>query len=361
MSAADVAVVGGGIVGSALAWEAARLGATVLWVDRHDPGRATDAGAGIVSPATDILAPPALARFAAVAGETYPDLVAALPAESGYARCGALLVAQDEDEALRLPRPGTALRMLGPGEAHELFPGLGRVARALLNPAGARVDGRLLNAALGAAAATAGTRPERGDVERIEVAGGRAVALVVDGEARPCRAVVIAGGAWTPQLARALGREVPVAPQRGQIVHLRTSADRPAGERPIVHGLRDHYLVPWPDGRVSAGATRETGSGFDTRTTAAGLREVLTEALRLAPVLADAELVEIRVGLRPLSADGLPVLGRLPGLANVWLATGHGPAGLTLGPHSARVVARAALGEESDPIFETLSPARFIR
>jgi D-amino-acid dehydrogenase len=96
-------------------------------------------------------------------------------------------------------------------------------------------------------------------------------------------------------------------------------------------------MVPWP-GRVVAGATRER-VGFAPRTTLAGIMEVLGEAARVAPGLRDASLAEIRVGLRPASADGRPILGRAPGLANLHLATGHGAIGLQLGPFSGKVIA----------------------
>jgi D-amino-acid dehydrogenase len=127
----------------------------------------------------------------------------------------------------------------------------------------------------------------------------------------------------------------------------------------IVIGFRDHYMVPWPEGRVAVGATRETGSGFDPRPTAAGVREVLAEALRVAPGLADAEILEIRVGLRPLSTDGLPVLGAVPGIEGVYLATGHGPTGLQLGPYSGKVLAALMLGRGLDVDLAPFRPGRF--
>jgi D-amino-acid dehydrogenase len=89
------------------------------------------------------------------------------------------------------------------------------------------------------------------------------------------------------------------------------------------------------------------------------VREVLDEALRLAPGLAPATLLEVRVGLRPLATDGLPILGPVPGCAGLWLATGHGPAGLTLGPFSGKLVAEAALGGEWAAWLETFSLDRF--
>ena len=105
--------------------------------------------------------------------------------------------------------------------------------------------------------------------------------------------------------------------------------------------LLSQYIVPWPDGRVVVGATLEPDAGFDARPTAAGMRQLFSEMLRLAPGLADATFLEIRAGLRPVSADDAPVLGRLPGWENAYVCTGHGANGLLLGPYSARLVADA--------------------
>ena len=114
-----------------------------------------------------------------------------------------------------------------------------------------------------------------------------------------------------------------------------------------------------------AGATRESDSGFDPRMTAGGVREALDEALRVAPGLADATLQEVRVGLRPASPDGLPLLGRFPGCERLYVATGHGASGLQLGPYSGALVADLALGQSSTPDMgvgldmEPFAPARF--
>jgi D-amino-acid dehydrogenase len=120
-------------------------------------------------------------------------------------------------------------------------------------------------------------------------------------------------------------------------------------------------MVPWPGGRVAVGATRETGSGFDPRLTAAGVREVLSEALRLAPGLAQWEILEMRVGLRPLSVDGLPVLGPVPRIEGVFLATGHGPSGLHLGPYSGTLVADLMLGRRPEMDLSPFHAARFLQ
>ena len=118
-------------------------------------------------------------------------------------------------------------------------------------------------------------------------------------------------------------------------------------------------MVPWPDNRVVVGATRETGSGFDARTTVSGVREVLGEALRVAPGLAAAEIREIRVGLRPYTQDLLPVLGPVPGRKNVWLATGHGPTGLQLGPYSGKLIADLIQGRDLPLSLDAYRITRF--
>jgi D-amino-acid dehydrogenase len=118
-------------------------------------------------------------------------------------------------------------------------------------------------------------------------------------------------------------------------------------------------MVPWPDQRIAVGATRETGSGFQPQATASGVYEVLGEALRVAPGLAGGELQDIRIGLRPLTADTMPVLGSVPNMGGIFLATGHGPTGLTLGPYSGKVVAEMMLGQEPASDVSAFHVSRF--
>jgi D-amino-acid dehydrogenase len=121
-------------------------------------------------------------------------------------------------------------------------------------------------------------------------------------------AVVVAAGAWSPALLRPLGINLPIQPQRGQIVHLRLPGQE-TNAWPVVLPPGSHYLLAFDESRVVAGATREVGTGFDYRVTAAGQAEVLSEALRIAPGLGVATVIETRVGFRPVSADGRPLLG----------------------------------------------------
>src|SRR5699024_2994754 len=109
---------------------------------------------------------------------------------------------------------------------------------------------------------------------------------------------------------------------------------------PTVHPFTPNYITPFDDGRIAVGATRETDSGYDPRVTAAGQMQVLQDALSLAPGLADATIIETRVGIRPMGEDNLPITGEVPGRSGLWTMTSFGAGGLTLGPLLGDAVAR---------------------
>lgn len=203
-----------------------------------------------------------------------------------------------------------------------------------------------------------GVRVVESDATDLEVDfGTETVTTVVTGEGTvPAGTVALAGGAWTSELTRPLAVDVPVTPLKGQIVHLRLP-EADSGRWPIVQPVLGFYLVPWPGGRVACGGTMEAQAGFDHRPTADGLHQLLRECLRTAPGLAQATVVETRVGSRPATPDDRPIIGPVPGWRNVFAATGHGAEGLLLGPYSALVVARAMLGIETsvDPKEQELA------
>ncbi len=375
-------IIGGGVLGAATAYHLARDGVRTLLVDRRDAGRATSAGAGIIAPETNTRDGDAWFRFGIEAGRYYPTLIEQMretgAPDTGYARCGKLTVAAATDEVepfeqmLHTVRQRQAERNLPAAddfdeltavEARERFPALGNVQRACWLGSAARIDGRQLEAALRHAGRQHGLVERKASVERILVEGDRAIGVVADGKEIHANAVVVAAGAWSNALLAPFGAQIPVAPQRGQIAHLDLPTgtfDLDTGDWPVVTGFHGHYLVAWPNGRVVGGATRETDSGFVPQTTAAGVVETLSEVLRIAPGLATASVREVRVGLRPYSADGLPVLGRLPGVEGLFLATGNGPTGLTLGPLSGRAVANLVQGREAGVEIAAFGIERFL-
>lgn len=351
---ADVIVIGGGLLGWSAAYRLAKSGRRVVVIDRADNGFATAAGAGIIAPGTALAAHADFYPLGKRSVEYYDRLIPEL-AEDGehgtdYAKVGMLFLARDEAEWSRLPeafRRMSERRAQGMGNLGELawvdnaqtkalFPLVRDVIGAIHVPEAARVNGRSLRDALRAAAIKHGAGSIIGSAQVSR--SGETVSVALDGETATPEAVVIAGGAWSPPLAEAIGFSLPIYPQRGQILHFDVQ-DADTSRWPILEWFGSHYILTFPTNRVVCGATREHDSGFDVRMTAGGVREVLDIALSVAPGLAPATLAEVRIGLRPFSPDGLPVLGRAPGLANVFLCTGHGPSGLQLGPVSGALVA----------------------
>lgn len=374
----DTIIIGGGIAGTSAAYNLARSGVKTLLIDRHDPGRATDAGAGILSFETlGLGGGRQWFDFAMQCGTYYTQLIEQLRAEQagdvGYAVVGEMIVAVDDDEisafetqrrlisaqqeAYGLPSADD-FRALTRAEARELFPPLAPVQRALLMRRSARVDGRLVTVAMRLAAKGDALTVRNASVERLMIENGAVTGVVVDGEMLSASKVIIAGGAWSQAFGEQLGLRIPVYPLRGQIIHL-SLPGTDTSRWPVVHAFHGHYSVSWPDSRVAVGATREN-AGFHAQPTAGGVRETLDEALRVAPGLADAELKEIRVGLRPACDDGLPVIGPISTVENVYIATAFAAIGLQLGPYSGRLAADWAQGITPAVNIDLFSPNRFL-
>jgi D-amino-acid dehydrogenase len=352
-------------MGSAAAYHLAGEGMEALVFDRSHPGQATAAGAGILSGATTGGPGPAYWTLAERSDAYHRALAARRPAGSaGYGEVSLVLVAMPGDESRfhatrqRLVDRGAPVLDMDPTELKRLFPPVGDPVAALVHHHAARVDGRKLQEWFRESARERGARFAAGEVQRIVVEGGRVSGVVLaSGDRVGADAAVVAAGAWSAPLLAGVGVEVRIAPQRGQIVHLDVFAAKGA-PWPILEGLRGHYLLPWPDGRLVAGATRETGSGFDPWLSVSGQLEVLHEALRVAPGLMDARVREWRVGLRPASADGLPLLGPVASMPGLHVLTGHGAGGLLLGPYSAKLVVDVMAGREPGTDLTPFRPDR---
>jgi D-amino-acid dehydrogenase len=374
----DVAVVGGGLVGASVAYELTCAGASVALVDASLPGRASDAGAGIVSPETFHEPDQEWFSFGVSAARHLRTLVARLaddgsdPGPEAFAQCGSLVLALAEHEdpwftevLARITARSPEVAEIPVSDARALFPPLGPHWRAMHSPTTARVDGRALCGATRAAAEQRGALLLSMEAVGVERRRDRVTAVRSADDVVHCDALVLAGGAWSAGAARWLGVDLPVTPTKGQIVHVVLpgagsgavgGAGRAAGlpetshRWPIVQPIMNFYLVPWPGGRVACGGTFEAEAGFDVRPTAGGLRDLLRECVAIAPGLAGATFSEVRVGLRPSSPDERPLLGPLPGWANVHACTGHGANGLLLGPYSAALVVAGILGDPPEAL-----------
>ncbi|HEU5061871.1 MAG TPA: glycine oxidase ThiO [Solirubrobacterales bacterium] len=348
----DVLIVGGGVIGLSCAWRAAQRGARVAVLERGEPGcGATRVAAGMLAPVGELtFGEPELLELTLAAARLYPEFVAELEAATGettgYERLGALHVALDRDEAAQLRRVHDLQRSLDleaewlpPRRCRELEPGLTPSFHGGVLAAGeAAVDPRALTKVLVAALRAeggevrAGTEVVDGVFEGERLAGVRTAA----GEELHADRVVLSGGAWSgamdwlPEEARP-----PVRPVKGQVLELRARGEEP----PARHILASErvYLVPRPDGRLVVGATVEE-MGFDTAVTAGGVHDLLREAYRLLPEVAEMELVDAVAGLRPGTPNNLPLVG--PGaIDGLVLATGHFRNGILLAPLAAEALA----------------------
>jgi glycine oxidase len=362
----DVVFVGGGVIGLACAWRAAQRGAEVAVIERSERPHAgaTGVAAGMLAPVGELtFGERELLRLALESARLWPEFASevegASGVETGYERCGALHVALDRDEAAQLRRRHDLQReleleaeWLGPSACRELEPGLTPTFHGGVHAAGeAAVDPRALSLSLLAALSGAGVEVRSGrevvdavwDGERlagVRTEGGEEGAAEVR-----AGAVVLCNGAWSgaagwlPEAARP-----PVRPVKGEVLELRTRPGQEPPARGIVASERV-YLVPRGDGRLVVGATQEE-RGFDTTVTAGGALELLREAYRVLPEVAEMELAGSIAGLRPGTPDNLPRIG--PGaIDGLVLATGHFRNGILLAPLTADLVADTLAGVDA--------------
>jgi len=365
-----VIVIGAGVLGASAAFHVALAGAQAVLVDQAHDGRATAAGAGIVCPWLSEAADPEWHRIARAGARYLPTLAGRLAGfdehELGFRQVGALSVSRSEEDLDRIERLVLARRAgapetgevsrLSPRQAGLLFPPLHPELAAVHVSGGMRVDGRLLAAALCRATERQGGTLIRGTAKLL-TDGTRVTGAWVGGERVEADAVILAAGAWAPDLLAPLGLALAIEPQRGQIVHLRMEGVE-TRNWPVVLPPGSHYLLAFEGGRVVAGATRERGAGFDCRVTAVGQAEVLNQALAVAPGLGQATVVETRIGFRPLGPDARPLLGAAAGMGGLVIGNGMGPFGLTVGPFAGRLLAQVALGEPPDLPLAAYDPFR---
>lgn len=350
----DVVVVGGGVIGLAIAWRAAAAGSSVALVDDARRERASWAAAGMLAPATEVHhGEEALLELGLRSAARYPGFVAELEAAAGmavgYRPCGTLVVAADGDDHAVLEdlfdhqrRLGLDVTRLRARQCRELEPGLGTGVRGGILAAGDhQVDNRRLEEALRRAARRAQAELVTQRVASLELRGDRVDGVRLgDGTRLVARTVVLAAGCWSGCVGGLPDDVVPpVRPLKGQILRLRTDARARLLDR-CVRGLvrgAPVYLVPRADGELVVGATVEE-QGFDTTVTAGAVHELLRAARALVPAVDEAALGECWAGLRPASPDNAPLLGPSP-LDGLVIATGHGRNGILLAPATADGVA----------------------
>ncbi|MEL7506359.1 MAG: glycine oxidase ThiO [Cyanobacteria bacterium J06554_1] len=348
MGQADVLVIGGGIVGLAIATELRHQGATVTVLSRDFNAAAGHAAAGMLAPSAEGLTGPLLTLSQRSLAH-YPDWSRKLEEltgqETGYWPCGILTPL--------LSQPSASSELLRPAAIHHYQPHLSTaVTGGYWYPAEGQADSRALLKALRMAAQELGVEIQEGVSAQSFLQHNRHVTGILTSHGQQQAGhYVLAAGAWSSELL-----PVPVKPRKGQLAALLTPTDSPYALKRVLYG--EHiYIVPRRDGRIILGATNED-VGFAPHNTAAGVAQLLNEATRLYPPLADFPLQDCWWGYRPATPDESPILG--PGQCdNLTLATGHHRNGILLTPITAKLIVDSIQGTH-DSLLDAFSWERFI-
>ena len=373
VSSCEVIVVGGGIIGAACARAAALRGLRVVICEPGpDRAAASPASAGMLAAQIEP-ADESLRGLAVRARDLYESLAPALRESTGldigFWREGIASVAFDDaaadqlrDAVAQQRQAGLRCDWLEADEVAERFPGAARppgCRGALFAPEDGAVDPPALTRALLADARRLGVTflPER--VLRVVIAGGheapgagrRATGIALADGTISAEHVVIAAGAWSPQIA-GLPRPLPVEPVRGQMA----ATPWPAGTPPAILYC-DHGYVLARAGDALMGSTMEQ-VGFDGRVTEAGIAQIVGGAARLLPALATARPTRTWAGLRPVTPDGRPIVGAEPETPGLWFATGHGRNGVLLAALTGEIIGSLLSGETLDLDVMPFAPSR---
>ena len=354
----DVVIAGGGIIGVSLARELRKHGATVLIVDRSEPGReASHAAAGMLA-YCDPMLPEILAPLATASASLYPEFVHEIEDESGMRvdlrTQGAIAYFSEplSDSVAAYVSSHKCMRRIDADEISPLEPCLAYSGQAAFSTPEGSVDPRALVSASIKAAKHRGIDFASGSaVTAVEVQEGRAVSAATAKSRYQAGAVVNCCGAWSGQVPPL---RFPTRPIKGQMLCLVTAQ----------HGLLQHvvrapdaYIVPRSDGRVLVGSTLED-VGFDKRVDTDTIQRLHQAAANLVPQLGEARMLETWAGLRPGTRDTLPLLGATE-VPNYFVAAGHYRDGILLAPITAHLMSQVVRGLKPDCDLSPFSPARF--
>jgi glycine oxidase len=366
---AEVAIIGGGVIGLAIARALALRGVRdVLIVERANLGaEASSAAAGMLAPQAEGDSADDFFRLCCQSRDLYPTFARNLNEETGIdielETSGTLYLAFTEEDERELAerfewqaRAGLEVERLSAESARMIEPCISADVRAALRfPLDTQVENRRLISALAAANEALGVGVLTGvSVESLNVKRNCVAGIETSRGFIACEKVVIACGAWTTQILSEALPNPRIEPVRGQMVSFEAT---PQIARHVIFSPRG-YIVPRRDGRLLAGSTSEH-AGFDKRVTAAGVQSIVTSALEISPSIAALPLTSSWAGLRPRASDGLPVLGPCAEIAGVFYATGHYRNGILLTPITGELLARAIVDEEISLPLQIFSPDRF--
>lgn len=349
----DVIIIGGGIIGLSLAIELRKRDASVLVVERGEPGREASHAAGGMLVDCPLETPEVLQPLATASAKMYPEFAYELEVESemkvDLRDRGTIVFPEERPEDWQeLWRSSAAV----PTRPRELEPAISSSKSAGFLVKERSVDPRALTAAAIKTAKNRGVDFSSGDpVTGIDVSDGRVAGVTTTKTSFSAPNAVNCAGAWSGQVAP---HDFPTRPVKGQMLCLIT----PSREL-IRHLIRspEVYLIPRSDGRLLVGATVEE-AGFDKRTDRATIQRLHRAALALVPKLTEAKILEDWAGLRPGTPDALPILGATETLG-YYVATGHFRDGILLAPITAQVMANVITGCAAGYDLKSFDPRRF--
>ncbi|AOM82961.1 NAD(P)/FAD-dependent oxidoreductase [Salisediminibacterium beveridgei] len=354
-------IIGGGIIGASAAYHLAREGEQVTIIDRGDKGQATDAAAGIISPWLSNRRNESWYRLAKEGARFYHELIPELEqnqnTDTGYRRNGTIALTSEDhivNEKMNLaiqkqpdaPEIGE-VKYLSERDVQRQFPLVANGYQGVFVSGGARVNGRLLRDSLIHGAVANGAVRIHGHAE-VTPRGDHRFSVKVGHMDLFAENVIVTAGAWVNSLFKGKKLKMNIRPQKGQLIHLRLKGMN-SDNWPVILPPKDYYVIPFEDGRMVIGATREDHKLFDTAATAGGIHAILDEVFTFAPGFKGAEFLETRVGTRPFSMDSIPVFGQIPELPGLYTANGLGASGLTTGPFIGCELAKLSIGK--DPLF----------
>ena len=364
----DVAIIGGGAAGCAVAYYLAEAGLASAIIEREGVGsQASGYAAGGLNPLTGHEIPGPLAAFAWESFQMHQGLYPTLGELTGIdyqlRETSEIRLTFDESEvpefealADRLIRePGFASSMTEQWRVKKLDPRVNSdFAGCVFTRGNYQLDSLAFTQALSSAAQHMGAKLRPGTVRGLEVKGDHVSRVLLEDGELECREVVLAMGPWSRQAEKWLNAYIPVDPLKGEILRMRLPGE------PLEHDVTGDGASVYakPDGQIWCGTT-EDWRGFDRQPLPETRERILAGIKRILPAIADAALVTHTACLRPVTPDWLPILGRVPGYRNAWLATGAGKKGILLAPAIGKSVADLiATGETGLPI-ENFAPERF--
>ena len=368
-SSKEILIIGGGVIGLSLARELHKKGVNKITVlERGKIGEESSyAAAGMLAPQAETDAPDDFFRFCVESNKLYPQFAEELFDETGVSieldQTGTLYLAFNETDSADIRRrfawqkkAGLNVEHLSATETHKLEPFVSPdVREALFFPNDWQVENRKLIHALQKYCELSGIEiRENTEIKNLSIAEGKIIGAETEREKFFADAVALTTGAWT-SLIKADRFVLPaVKPIRGQMISFKTA------KRLFQHVIINSkgYIVPRQDGRILAGATVED-AGFDKSITERGTDFLRENALEIAPSLVNLEIADKWVGLRPFVADGLPVLGAISEIENLFVATAHYRNGILLAPLTAQILAGAMTENQNSNYLEIFNPARF--